>query len=397
MRPLLTVCLLNIAQWHQALHVLPIAAALARRGDVDVHVAVARPSSIAPARALCEALGATGVRFRALWPKPFEALVAPAEHPPKRLMLAAAAPFLARCDALVAPERTSLFLKRIGVRRPLMIHSDHGAGDRAVGYEPRIAQFDFALLAGAKQEARMLRERLIQPGRYRIVGYPKFEAAHASRDGEGRLFPVGRPTVLYNPHFDPELGSWDRRGLEVMQAFAGQSRFNLIFAPHLRLAQRVRGLAEQVAPFAALPHVHVDLGGPRSCDMTYTHAADVYLGDVSSQVYEFIARPRPCAFLDAGGVLDPHDPNTAHARLGPIGFEGDDVLALVDEAVQTFGAYHAPQLAAFGHTFDLAERSCSERAAEAVVDAVAQARRLRRPSPLRRPVLATALPREPAP
>lgn len=389
------VCLLNIAQWHQALHVLPIAAALSRRGDTDVHVAMAHPSSVDAARALCERLGAKRLSVRALWPEALDPLLGGGRHPPKRLMLAAAAPFLARCDAVVAPERTSLFLKRIGVRRPLLIHCDHGAGDRAVGYEPRIAQFDYALLAGAKQEARMLREGLVRAGHYRLVGYPKFEAAAASRDDEIRLFAERRPTVLYNPHFDPDLGSWDRLGPDVLRAFAAQSRFNLIFAPHLRLAQRVRGLAGQLEPFARAPNIHIDLGSRRSCDMSYTGAADIYLGDVSSQVYEFIARPRPCAFLDAGGRLDPTDPNTAHTRLGPIGDDGGRVLDLVDRAQRSFGDYIALQREAFADTFDLCDQSCSERAAEAVVEAIAQARRLR-PVPDRNPLFAPAL-REPAP
>ena len=35
---------------------------------------------------------------------------------------------------------------------------------------------------------------------------------------------------------------------------------------------------------------------------SYTAAADVYLGDTSSQAVEFLMRPRPCVFLDAQGV-----------------------------------------------------------------------------------------------
>ena len=390
------ICLLNIAQWHQALHILPIAAALSRREDVEVHVAVARSSALSPARALCDRLGAKDIRFRALWPAALDPLVRDPQHPSKRLMLAAAAPFLARCDAVVAPERTSLFLKRIGVRRPLLIHSDHGAGDRAVGYEPRMAGFDFALLAGSKQEARMLRERLIRPGCYRIVGYPKFEAANGGPHGGG-IFQHARPTVLYNPHFDPTLGSWDRFGLAVLRAFADQTRFNLIFAPHLRLSQRVRDLAERTAPFAGLPHIHVDLGGPMSCDMTYTRAADVYLGDVSSQVYEFIERPRPCAFLDASGTLTPSDPNCAHVDLGPVGAEPGAVLSLIDRAVATFESYRQRQRMAFAGTFDLSGAPSSERAADAVIDAITQSQRAHPGPASRRLFLSPALPQHRVP
>src|SRR5690606_16836725 len=34
----------------------------------------------------------------------------------------------------------------------------------------------------------------------------------------------------------------------------------------------------------------------------YPAIADIYLGDTSSQVIEFIARPRPCVFLNNAGV-----------------------------------------------------------------------------------------------
>src|SRR3546814_13087079 len=46
----------------------------------------------------------------------------------------------------------------------------------------------------------------------------------------------------------------------------------------------------------------IDTGSLATIDMTYTLAADIYRGDVSSQVYEFLWQPRPCLFLDAEGV-----------------------------------------------------------------------------------------------
>ncbi len=46
------------------------------------------------------------------------------------------------------------------------------------------------------------------------------------------------------------------------------------------------------------PHVHSDLDSFAMVDGSYTAAADLYLGDTSSQVIEFLARPRPCVFLN---------------------------------------------------------------------------------------------------
>lgn len=362
------ICFPLIGQWHQAFHCLPVAAELSRRPGYEIHVG-APAATLGQAQDLVAALGGRGVVFHDLWPSGLRR-----DNPPKVLMLAAAAPWLRDFAAIVAPERTSLLLRRFGVTRPRFIHTDHGAGDRAVGYEPRIRQFDGVLLAGAKQEARMLRAGLITPGRYAIVGYPKFEAVAASRPSVAPLFAEARPTVLYNPHFRTGLSSWPAFGAKVLESFAAQDRYNLIFAPHVRMAvERAPALRAVAARYAGAPHIHIDLGGPRCCDMTYAEAADVYLGDVSSQVYEFIRVPRPCLFLDAAGVDRTGDENYGHWALGPVVTTAEQITAAVYRARATHDAYRRTQVAAFRKTFDLKPRRCSERAADAV-EALIQAR-----------------------
>jgi CDP-glycerol glycerophosphotransferase (TagB/SpsB family) len=41
--------------------------------------------------------------------------------------------------------------------------------------------------------------------------------------------------------------------------------------------------------------------------MTYLNSADIYLGDVSSQSFEFIINPRPCIFLNPEKVKHKKD------------------------------------------------------------------------------------------
>src|SRR3546814_16180386 len=64
--------------------------------------------------------------------------------------------------------------------------------------------------------------------------------------------------------------------------------------------------------------VMIDLASYRLFDMSYTSGADIYLGDVSSQVYEFLATPRPCLFLDAHGVDWEGDPDYLFWTLGDV-------------------------------------------------------------------------------
>src|SRR3546814_8277328 len=92
-------------------------------------------------------------------------------------------------------------------------------------------------------------------------------------------------------------------GRDVLEFFRASPDYNLIFAPHVVLYQRgLRHGARPLGRYRNRPNMLIDTGSLASIDMTYTLAADIYLGDVSSQVYEFMLQPRPYLFLDAEGV-----------------------------------------------------------------------------------------------
>src|SRR3546814_19013401 len=75
--------------------------------------------------------------------------------------------------------------------------------------------------------------------------------------------------------------------MAVLDLFANSNRYNLIFAPHVRLFDPPAAECyAQFERYRKLPHMHIDLGSERSIDMSYTGSADLYLGDVSSQVAE---------------------------------------------------------------------------------------------------------------
>jgi hypothetical protein len=186
--------------------------------------------------------------------------------------------------------------------------------------------------------------------------------------GAPRLFGDDRPVVLYNPHFDPKLSSWPRFGLEVLQTFAAQRAYNLVFAPHLRLFQGRRPQeVEALRPFLHAPGIHIDLGATSAAiDMTYANLADVYLGDASSQVYEVLLKPRPCIFLDAHASDWRGNESYRHWRFGPV-IEGVDSLILdIAQARRGHGAYLSEQLDNRRYTFDLGVPDPSVRAADAI-------------------------------
>lgn len=365
------VCFLFNAQLHQLLHGISIAVELARKPRFEVTVLSPSREHIEYARQSVDRLGGAPIKFEMAETRILRHLQAITGRSiqPKKLTLGSIIPKLKAYDAIAIPERTSLILKTLGVRGPSFVHLDHGAGDRAAGFDPRIKQFDFVLMAGEKHRQRLLREGLIREGAYAVVGYPKFEAAEAARDADWHPFPEDdRPIVLYNPHFTA-LGSWEKFGAEVLRTFAGQDRYNLILAPHVRLLDRDRAWCrwrDTITQYLDHPRIYFDRGSSRSIDMTYTMLADVYLGDVSSQVYEFLRKPRPCAFLDANGIRWEADENYAHWRFGPVLRDTGGLIEAIDGARARHGDFKREQEDGFALTFDRAGADGSERAANAI-------------------------------
>ena len=284
--------------------------------------------------------------------------------------------FFRSLDVLLVTEKTSLLLKtRYRLTGLRMAHTRHGAGDRAIGFDPASAGFDQVLVSGPKVRDRLIAEAGVAPGSIDMVGYPKFDWI-----SEGPALPFtssARPTILYNPHSSPHLSSWYKDGRRVLDWFLGHPEFNLIFAPHVMLFERpftltidrlrVERSGRIARKYHEAPNILIDLGSSASTDMSYTNAADLYLGDASSQVYEFLFRPRPCIFLDSHHVDHFGDPNFAHWRAGEVIGDVAELGRAIDRALANPDRYRAAQGALFEQSFDLTDELSARRAARAIV------------------------------
>lgn len=348
-------------QKHQILHSLPTALELSiLRPDINVELWGATPahldyiSGLIPlypgARVTCHLLGQPWVIRQARQLRDFGL-------PPKILTLLYNRRALNQLDALVVTDKTSLWLRRMGVTRPRLINTEHGAGDREVTIDPRAASFDFNLLPSPRTAGQLLKAGYLRPGHYAVGAYAKLDIVRRLGVSRPPLFSNGRPTVLYNPHFKGELSSWPRFGRRILEQMAAQDRYNLIFAPHVRLFDPpTPARYAEFAPWCDLAHIRIDLGSDACVDMTYTMAADLYLGDVSSQVYEFLQdRLRPCLFLNAHKAAWQDNPYYRFWTFGPVRDSGDGILSAIDQAFATHVDYESVQRQAVLETFDPAQ------------------------------------------
>ncbi|MEM7507140.1 MAG: CDP-glycerol glycerophosphotransferase family protein [Pseudomonadota bacterium] len=278
----------------------------------------------------------------------------------------------ASLDALVVPEMTSLSLREDARTAGLkLIFTGHGAGDgyhQAVGmFDPRIDQFDLALLPGIRIAEELLKLGRFANARYAITGYPKFELSGITPDKP--LFANDKPTVLFNPTQNRKATCWHKFGVDVLDFFYDSPDYNLIFAPHVLLFQRSwsRG-ARLPSRYRSTDRVLIDTGSRASVDMTYLKAADLYLGDLSSQIYEFINQPRPCVFLDPFGVEYQGDPAYRSWSFGPVVRDVADLPGALQAALSGFEEYRAIQTEARDRNFAQSETPASRRGAMAIAE-----------------------------
>jgi hypothetical protein len=379
--------LFNHDQVHQVAHSLPIALALALAApELSVVVATTNDRLTSEVRRLAGGDLPPSMRLVALDPKPslsrraigaLEGLLPAGKLAIYRDNL----DFFRSLDALVVAEKTSLLLKtRYGLDRLQMIHTRHGAGDRAVGFNAASRRFDHVLASGQKIVDRLVDEVKLPRSAISVVGYPKFDIVPPRKPLAMQA--NGRPTVLYNPHVSPHLSSWYAQGRAVLEYFRNSSDYNLIFAPHVMLFQRPIAISIdrlRVAWVGSIDqrlyearNIHIDLGSPACTDMTYTNAADIYLGDVSSQVYEFLRTPRPCVFLNPHSYNYEEDPNFAYWAAGRVLSDVEELDQALREAVSTHGDFLPAQQRLFGYSFDLTGEPSSVRAARVVREVVSK-------------------------
>ncbi len=357
---------------HQLLHIVPVAVALRAMGQAAVRLFTTDHRQERMLRQRFPELAHSGVIFHRLTPGPLLSLLGRIVPKWKALKL----PRLLRhrqafsgLDVIVTAERTSTILKSLVNPSPKLVHIPHGAGDRAQGFEPRLARFDHVITAGEKDRQRMIAAGLLDPDHVSVSGYVKLDWVKHHPTPSPFRFAQNRPVILYNPHFDADLTSWGQLGRDFIAQLVALERFNLVVAPHVRL---YNGAIDQTlrteipALFDRPDAVLFDPGSDRSIDMSYTRHADIYVGDVSSQVYEFLSTPKPCVFLNAHDAVWRGNPDYHHWTFGKVARTAGDAVAAVIAAHGEHPGYTAQQQQGVTHAFGPVD-GAAQNAADIIV------------------------------
>ena len=349
---------LALAQAHQHLHWLPVALELARRDGIEVHV-------ICPSRA-----GLNFIRsydderhLKLIW-TPVRWRDGLFDLPPRRWVQAIYGWLIRRYPVLVTTETTSVRLRRNPKFRSKLIRLRHGAGDAATRVDDkRVSGFDLSLVSGVKDKQRLIAAGLADEENCVVTGYAKFELVRPPE----RIFADEKPMVLYNPHSRPDLSSWFALGESLAHEMSALRTWNFVIAPHVKLQGGPENLPTS-------DNILLDRGSVRSIDMSYTQAASVYIGDASSQVYEFLVKPRPCIFVNAHRVAWQNDERFAHFSLGQVIERAEDLGPALEQAAALQPQFEPLQREAMRWSIGDSNVPASERQAKAILDFLARTR-----------------------
>ena len=158
-------------------------------------------------------------------------------------------------------------------------------------------------------------------------------------------------------------------GLDILEFFYNNPQYNLIFAPHIHTfkARGNRNSSVIDKKYFNAKNIHIDLGSDKSVDMSYLKISDLYLGDISSQVYEFIIIPRPCLFLNPKQVDYKNNYAFRFWNCGPVINNISHFDAELQKAISSFSDYESIQKTITNENFYFEEGStASERTAKAI-------------------------------
>ncbi|MCC2975590.1 hypothetical protein LK533_02740 [Sphingomonas sp. PL-96] len=292
--------------------------------------------------------------------------------PAKLPMLARLAPRLARVPVAVCAEQTSLWLPRVLPMLPTrFVKTSHGVGSMSAR-DDRRRRAAWRTLVPSERERQTYLVRGMPPERIVATGYVKAEFRQRSYARPD--FAETRPVLLYNPHWQQHRSSWWRWGEQVVRQVLAEGKWNLIFAPHQRLVERapeVQALCDQLQ---GRGDVHCDYQSFAAVDGSYTAVADAYLGDTSSQVLEFLMRPRPCVFLNAQQAAWAEDPSYAMWVAGEVVDSLDALLPALARAPAEHSRFAEAQAAMAEESLGDTSGAASARAAREILDVLAARR-----------------------
>ncbi|MEY8241680.1 MAG: hypothetical protein RPT25_15140 [Cycloclasticus sp.] len=270
-------------------------------------------------------------------------------------------------DVLVTPHANLDAVFKLDKNRKIKyVCTFHGAGDGDIGFDKRFASYDLLLTSGIDVNERLKAEGVVhEKNTSRIIGYPKYEVIKPCPVGP---FSNDKLVFVYNPHYSKGVSSWAVFGLQVLDFFVDHPQYNLVFAPHIKVFDGHSVM--ELNQYGQYENIVIDVSSSKLMDASYTSVAHVYIGDVSSQVYEFLYFAlKPVIFLDvANNQSWRSQPSFQMWKTGTVVNDMADFPRVVADVQRTHNEFIAVQRGLLARKFSQTDTVPGQRGAQAIID-----------------------------
>ena len=221
------------------------------------------------------------------------------------------------------------------IKRPKLFYLYHGTGTREYGFDNKLDGFDYILAPGPYHRDRLINDNVCDEKKIRMVGQPKFEWIENNHLSKTNLFNNDNPVFYFNPHWDMQLSSYLGWRDVVLDFFRKHTEYNLVFAPHplVKHLSKIKNYNTENKNDSS-ENIIIDLESTKLNDGTYNALSDVYIGDVSSMVTEWINfKPRPCIFINAQDISWEEDKNYDMWQYGTVIDDPNNLKKVIQDSL----------------------------------------------------------------
>jgi hypothetical protein len=225
-------------------------------------------------------------------------------------------------------------LTKFGLRNRFVIFTRHGTGDREYTFKKDLYDFDLVFIPSKKMYNQFKELNILKKLKsYLLVDYSKFDYLFYNKDNPSlNIFDNDLPIILYNPHYDKKLSSFYKDSEKIIFTIVESGKYNVILSPHPLV--NIWFLLDRIKKrYPRSKRLHKDWSSLHKVNFDYMQIADLYLGDVSSNVYEWLYFNKPIIFYNSHNIDWKNNPYYKFWELGEV---VTDQYQLIDRLEKTF-------------------------------------------------------------
>jgi hypothetical protein len=254
-------------------------------------------------------------------------------------------------------------LQQYELRDKFVIFTRHGANIGDNEYNKGLPDYDCVFITSSTMYDQLKELSILQKLKsYLKIEYCKFDYLFTHPEMRGNLFKNDLPVILYNPHFQNHRSSLYRDGEKIVNEIIKSNKYNVILSPH-PLVHKWRFFKRMRLKFPKSDKLVRDWSSIHQVNFDYMRKADIYIGDTSSSIYEWLYFDKPMIFYNSHNVDWRNIPFYAFWDWGHVVNNPDDLMDRLDRTMRGSDPFKKVRQEAKDYVFGEVDGKASYRTA----------------------------------